>query len=582
MTREFSNHERTLLEAAVTLTRRLNVRDTCTAVLKVAERLFAARSSWVLVHDPQADCLVTIDARGPAGEVYRGARIPSLTGIVGATFHQRRPVFVPDVRQELRWFDVDRVHRSGLRSVLTIPIESDGETIGVLGLDSTQFTENAPPNDDDLARLAAMGAIAANGIRNARLLETVEQDRARLRRVMEQRQLLRTEVGQLRDRIRQSHSPVSLMGDCRAFRDVLAQVELVAPADSTVLLVGETGTGKELIARAVHDGSPRSGRAFVPVNCAAMPDTLVESELFGYEKGAFTGAQSRKAGKFEAAHQGTLFLDEIGELPAAAQAKLLRVLQEHEVHRVGGLRPVPVDVRLIAATNQHLATGMRNGHFRADLFYRLNVFPIRVPPLRERRSDIALLAEHFVRQFAERQHKPMPGLSDEVMEELINYDWPGNIRELQNVIERAVILVQGDTVTMNLIALHSGIEVESSAGESQVVPAPVELPAGDNVIRFSDAERRALLRALEACGWRISGRGGRRSARSEADDDAREDEEARYQPPVATPGIRWRAACHGTLGRLEVCFARVPCHGRVSAPRGRTRRRKPKICVCDA
>ena len=274
MTREFSNHERTLLEAALTLTRRLNVRDTCTAVLKVAERLFAAQSSGVLVHDPQTDCLVTIDARGPAGDVYTGARIPSQTGIAGATFHQRRPVFVPDVRRELRWFDVDRAHRSGLRSVLTVPIESDGETIGVLGLDSKQFTENAPPNDDDLARLAAMGAIAANGIRNARLHETVEQDRARLRQVMEQ-QLLRTEVGQRRDCIRQSHSPVSLMGDCRAFRDVLAQVELVAPTGRTVLLVGETGTGKDLIARAGHDGSPRSGRAFV--RCASAARILRSS-----------------------------------------------------------------------------------------------------------------------------------------------------------------------------------------------------------------------------------------------------------------------------------------------------------------
>ena len=508
MTRECRNDDHALLEVAVVLTRGLDIRETCAAILGAAERLFSARSSWVLVHDPQADCLITIAARGSAAEVYAGARLPSRRGIAGLTFQERRAVFIADVRREFRWFDVDRVHRSGLRSVLTIPIESGGECIGVLGLDSLLFTESHPPNDDDLARLAAIGAIAANGIRNARLLETVEQDRTRLRRLMEQRQVLRAEVGHLRDRIRQNHSPVALIGECRAFRDVLAQAELVAPADSTVLLVGETGTGKELIARAVHDGSPRAGRAFVPVNCAAMPDTLVESELFGYEKGAFTGAQTRKAGKFEAAHQGTLFLDEIGELPAAAQAKLLRVLQEHEVHRVGGLRPVPVDVRLIAATNQDLAEGMRTGCFRADLFYRLNVFPIRVPPLRERRPDIALLAQHFVRQFAERQHKPTPRLSDEVMARLIDYDWPGNIRELQNVIERAVILVRGETVTMSLIALYADGDGRPS-GTPHAAPSPVHVRAhGDNVIRFSDAERRALLRALEVCGWRISGHGG--------------------------------------------------------------------------
>jgi formate hydrogenlyase transcriptional activator len=502
MTREFSDDQRALLEAALTLTRQLNVRETAAAVLKVAARLFAARSSWLLLHDPGADCLVTIASYGPAAEVFANARIPSTYGIVGVAFRQGRPMFIPDVRREGRWFDPDRIHRSGLQAVLTVPIEADGERIGVLGLDSPQFTESAPPGDADLARVVAVGAIAAAGIRNARLLEAVEQDRARLRQLVEQRQLLKAEVGQLRSRVCQSHSPGVLIGECPCFQDVLKQVELVAPADSTVLLLGETGTGKELIARAVHDGSPRSRGAFVAVNCAAMPDTLVESELFGYEKGAFTGAQNRTAGKFEAAHQGTVFLDEIAELPPSAQAKLLRVLQEHEVHRVGGLKPVPVDVRVIAATNQDLAIGMHDGHFRADLFYRLNVFPIRVPPLRERRSDIPLLARHFVHQFAERQHKPTPRLSDEVMQRLIDYDWPGNIRELQNVVERAVILVRRDTVTMDLIALR---EV---GGGPRVAPAADYVPITGNVIRFSDAERRALLRALDACGWRISGPGG--------------------------------------------------------------------------
>jgi formate hydrogenlyase transcriptional activator len=501
---EFNNDERTLLEAVGALTRRLDVSESCTAVLKLAERVFAARSAWVLVHERQAGCLVTIDASGPAGEVFKGARVPLHSGVVGVTFRERRPVFVADVRREFRWFDVDRVHRSGLRSVLSVPIEDDEGVIGVLGLDSPRFTENAPPAEHEIAKLVAIAAIAAAAIRNARLLASIELDRARLRRLTDQRQTLKTEVSELRDRIRHSHSPVPLVGDCAAFRDVLKQVELVAPADSTVLLVGETGTGKEVIARAVHDGSPRRGRAFVPVNCAAMPDALVESELFGYEKGAFTGAQNRTAGKFEGAHQGTVFLDEIGELPAAAQAKLLRVLQEHEVHRVGGLKPVPVDVRVIAATNKDLASGMRDGHFRADLFYRLNVFPIRVPPLRERRPDIAVLARHFARQFSERQHKPTPHLADEVVERLINYDWPGNIRELQNVIERAIILVRGDTVTMDLIALH---EAEGTR-ERQVVPASAGCAVSDNVIRFCDAERRALVRALEACGWRISGHGG--------------------------------------------------------------------------
>jgi transcriptional regulator with GAF, ATPase, and Fis domain len=292
------------------------------------------------------------------------------------------------------------------------------------------------------------------------------------------------------------------------FRAVLAQVALVAPAESTVLLVGETGTGKELIAHALHDQSRRSAKPFVAVNCAALPETLVESELFGYEKGAFTGAVARKPGKFELANLGTLFLDEIGDLPAAAQAKLLRVLQEREVQRVGGTRPESVNVRLIAATNQDLAAGVQSGRFRTDLFYRLNVFPITLPALRERRDDIAALAHHFVRRFAERQHKPAPALTDEALERLMTYSWPGNIRELQNVIERAVILCGGPVIPADLVSLSPVVEPSAPRRppEQDAAPSPRHVERRRaNIIRFSDAERHAILRALELSGWRISG-----------------------------------------------------------------------------
>jgi len=497
--------EASFLDAAVAVSKHLDVSHTCSAVLEAVDRLFDASSSWILIHDAAKNELSTAAVRGPSAAPYKAIRIPAGDGLVGKAFTERRPVFVPDAQHEWRWFDAARVHRSGLRSVLIVPLQVDGDAVGVVGFDAARFTPERPPSGSEIERLGSIGALAASALRKARLLEGLDQDRTQLRRVIEQRQHLKLEVSKLRTQVCDAHQRAPVLGNSSVFRYVLTQLELVAPADSTVLLVGETGTGKELIARAIHEQSRRRGRPFVAVNCAALPETLVESELFGYEKGAFTGAVARKSGRFEQAHFGTLFLDEIGDLPGPAQAKLLRVLQEREVQRVGSVRPVPVDIRLIAATNQDLAAGMESRQFRPDLFYRLSVFPIRVPPLRERRGDIPLLAQHFVRRFAEQQHKPVPRLSDGVMERLIGYEWPGNIRELQNVIERAVILVNGPVVETDLIALHTVATTPAAAAVT--APAPVQAPP-DNVIRFCDAERRAILRALEACGWRISGRGG--------------------------------------------------------------------------
>jgi formate hydrogenlyase transcriptional activator len=343
-------------------------------------------------------------------------------------------------------------------------------------------------------------------VRNARSLEAVEQDRQRLRQLLEQRRQLRDEVGHLREQVREAHAMDAIIGQSAAFKEVLEQIELVAPADSTVLLVGETGTGKEMIARALHAQSRRARNPFVAVNCAALPETLIESELFGYEKGAFTGALTRKAGKFELADRGTLFLDEIGDLPAQAQAKLLRVLQEREVQRVGGTKAVSVNVRLVAATNQDLEAHMRSGHFRADLFYRLSVFPVRLPPLRERRDDIPPLVAHFIRRYAKRQHKVVPRLGAGVMDRLLAYEWPGNIRELQNVTERAVILTRGPVMNDDLFVLRHPTEPEQPA--TTIFASSQDPPAARNVSRLSDAERHAILRAVEVAGWRISGRGG--------------------------------------------------------------------------
>jgi formate hydrogenlyase transcriptional activator len=283
--------------------------------------------------------------------------------------------------------------------------------------------------------------------------------------------------------------PRLLVGTSPGLAAVRRAVERVAPTDATVLVLGETGTGKELVARSIHEQSPRRGRAFVPVSCAALAPGLIASELFGHEAGAFTGAVRRRAGRFELAHGGTLFLDEVGEMPAEAQAALLRVLQERVVERVGGGDPLPVDVRVVAATNRDLAAAVREGRFRDDLFYRLNVFPVAVPPLRDRPGDVPALAGHFARLFAGRHGRPAPRIRAATLAALSAHDWPGNVRELQNLIERAVILTDGPD-----LAFDPGWLVGASATETART--------------WAAQERARILDALRAAGGRVYGPGG--------------------------------------------------------------------------
>jgi len=283
-----------------------------------------------------------------------------------------------------------------------------------------------------------------------------------------------------------------IVGASAPLRMVLSHVSKVAPTDSTVLITGETGTGKELIARAIHKRSPRSARAFVAVNCAAIPSSLIASELFGHEKGAFTGAVQRRQGRFELADGGTIFLDEVGELPAETQIMLLRVLQEREFERVGGSGSIPANVRVIAATNRDLQAAVAAGTFRADLFYRLNVFPLDVPALRERRSDVPLLAEYFIHRCAKRAGKRIRSVTKETSKLLQSYDWPGNIRELQNVIERAVIVCDSDTLS---------IDARWLSGRSLGTPSVASLSTGTLATRKKDA----IEAALEESKGRVSG-----------------------------------------------------------------------------
>jgi formate hydrogenlyase transcriptional activator len=287
---------------------------------------------------------------------------------------------------------------------------------------------------------------------------------------------LRNENLVLREEIDRSSMFEEIVGSCKPMREVLKQVEKVAPSDSTVLILGETGTGKELIAHALHRRSKRSQRAFIRVNCAAIPESLIASELFGHEKGAFTGALERRVGRFEAADGGTLFLDEIGDLPMETQIALLRVLQEREFERVGSNHPISVDVRVIAATNRDLPAAVAAGTFRQDLFYRLNVFPIAVPPLRERTEDIPLLVEYLVGRFAKEAGKNIRHIAKQTLQQLRGYHWPGNIRELQNVVERAVILSETDTLAVDESWLKGELaESSQKRGLSALADQEVEM-----------------------------------------------------------------------------------------------------------
>jgi formate hydrogenlyase transcriptional activator len=282
-----------------------------------------------------------------------------------------------------------------------------------------------------------------------------------------------------------------IIGNSPALETVLEQTEQVAPTDSTVLIQGETGTGKELIARAIHNLSSRCGRPFMKLNCAAIPFDLLESELFGHEKGAFTGAIAQKIGRFEMADKGTLFLDEVGDIPPALQPKLLRVLQEQEFERLGGTRTHQVDVRLVAATNRDLVAMVKRNEFRSDLYYRLNVFPIPLPPLRARREDIPALVEHFVDIYARRMGKQIDQIAPETMSELTSYVWPGNIRELQNFIERSVIVSSGNVLQPPLSSLKV-----AAAAESQ------------GAVTLEDAERDHIRKILEQTRWVVAGPNG--------------------------------------------------------------------------
>jgi formate hydrogenlyase transcriptional activator len=419
----------------------------------------------------QQDMLLSISNSNP-GKAFRTGQ--SL--LVGSG-----PGYVPFTNSNgLRLADSE-----GLRSSMVLPLMLNGEntSVGVLTLGSRidcAFTQ------DDLDFLSQVARQIAIGIKNALEHRKLSEKAAR---VIEQKSYLEEEI-------RAEQDFEDIVGFSRPLRHVLQQVETVAPTGSTVLIDGETGTGKELIARAIHDRSPRRERTFVKINCAAIPMGLLESELFGHEKGAFTGAIARKIGRFELAHQGTLFLDEIGDIPLELQPKLLRVLQEQEFERLGGTATQKVDVRVIAATNQSLSSMVAEGRFRSDLFYRLNVFPINLPPLRERAEDIPLLARYFTSKYSRRMNRSVQTIPSGTLAAMTKYSWPGNVRELQNFIERAVILSSDGELRAPLS------ELKLTAEPPRFTVSSVT-DAESRTLR--DVEREHILEALEKSNWVIGG-----------------------------------------------------------------------------
>jgi len=424
----------TLLEVSQALSGTLNLQTGLYGVLEALERRCGARRGAVTLIEEASGHLVVEAALGyprTAGRVrYRVGE-----GITGGVAQRGKPVVIPHLTEEPEFLHraVPREDRQdeGDLSFLCVPILMEGSSAGTLAVEMPFMPERHSERMVKVLRITA--ALISQAVRIHRLVEG-------------ERQRLVEENTQLREELRERYEFSNIVGNSGPMRHVYEQVAQVVGTGATVMIRGESGTGKELIAHALHHHSPRAGKPFVRVNCAALPETLVETELFGHERGAFTGAQARRKGKFEQADGGTLFLDEIGELSPSTQAKLLRVLQGREFERVGGDQTIRVDVRLITATNKDLEKALADGTFREDLYYRLNVFTIYVPPLRERKSDVLLLADHFVEKYARVHQRTIKRISTPAIDMLMAYHWPGNVRELENTLERAVLVADGDVI----------------------------------------------------------------------------------------------------------------------------------------
>lgn len=432
-----------LYEIAKVISATFNLETTSKEVLRVMHEHLKMEQGTVTLLDQRDQEIKIHVAHGLSGEEKERGRYRLGEGVTGTVVQTGEPLAFKSVEGEPLFLNKTKARDLKKRNIsfICIPIKLEGKAIGALSADCL-FADSVSL-EEDVRLLTIIGSMLAQAVKIARMIEA-------------QRAALLDENQMLRQELRQKYRFENIIGESKKMMEVYKKVSLVAPKRTTVLLRGESGTGKELIANALHYNSPRSSKPFFKFSCAALPETLLESELFGYEKGAFTGAANSKQGRFEAADGGTLFLDEIGDISLTIQAKLIRVLQEKEFERIGSLKPIKVDVRVIAATHKDLEKAVKEGSFREDLYYRLNVFPIFLPPLRERREDIPLLVEKFLHRFCEENDCVIEGLTQRAWEYVMDREWMGNVRELQNAIERAAILCEKGLI--DLPQLHGPME----------------------------------------------------------------------------------------------------------------------------
>lgn len=461
-----------ILQVSRVLTTSFDLEKNLSLVMSTLGNQLEMQRGCVFLLDPVSQELRIVAAHGLTRENIEKGKYRIGEGIVGRVLEKRRPMVIPNIGKEPLFLNKtgSRPEKEGI-SFLCVPIEFKNEVLGVLSVDRIYSTELGSV-DDDLRVLKIIASLIAQFVKLWESYEEVEKEKEDLKR-----------------ELKGKYSIKNIIGQSDRMQEVFEAVHRVAPTKATVLLRGESGTGKELIAKAIHYMSPRSRGPFIKFNCASIPEGLLESELFGHEKGAFTGAISSRSGRFELANKGTIFLDEIGDLPLSLQPKILRVLQEKEFERVGGERTIKVNVRIITATGRNLEELVSQGKFREDLYYRLNVIPIFLPPLRERGEDIPLLIEHFLKRF-NKEHRRSVTLDKSALQILLNYDWPGNVRELENTIERLVIMSRSDRITAS--DLPVSLSIRRTKGSDSITSL---------VANIEDIEKTNILHALEKTGW---------------------------------------------------------------------------------
>jgi Nif-specific regulatory protein len=464
-----------LYKISEAMTQQQDVPALLNEVLHIMEREMGLSRGTLTLRRPESDIFTIEASRGLSPEERKLGQYRLGEGITGRVARDGKPILVPDISSDPEFLNKTRARKQLPVAFLCVPIIHQRRVIGTMSIDRPVAAREELERDLDFLKLVAH-----------LLAEAV----ARIREQLEERENLMAENRRLQQQLGDRYHPSNIVGNCGGMRVIYEQIAQVAASTATVLIRGESGTGKELVARAIHHSSPRRNNPFIAVNCAALPENLVESELFGHEKGAFTGAMQQRVGRFELANGGTIFLDEIGDIAPAVQVRLLRVLQERSFERVGGAKTVQVNVRVVAATSRNLENLMKDGKFREDLYYRLNVFPIHMPPLRERRSDIMALADHFVQKYNESYGKNVKRISTAAINMMMAYHWPGNVRELENCIERAV-LSSGDEV------IH-GYAMPPSLQTSEHTNTAVLPAEGASLRTLVDAyEREVLIDALK-------------------------------------------------------------------------------------